>query len=166
MVDVSLTVSPEARPQQRPRGFVRLVRAAASSLVATVISQITLVGLLWLGGTNATVASVLAFVAGAIPNYLMSRRWAWGRRGTPEVRRELLPYLVVITVSGIAAVGLTTLTGWLIQPLSLPHVLWILLLDAAYVTSYAIMFVIKFTLLDRLVFGRGEARTPATTSRS
>jgi putative flippase GtrA len=133
--------------------------------VATVLSQVTLIGTLWLG-VDATLASLVAFVAGAVPNYLISRKWAWGRSGKPDVRRELVPYLVVIVASGLAAVGLTTVTDWLITPLTLPHVLWVALLDLAYISSYVALFVIKFTLLDRLVFGRGRGHTPATTSRS
>jgi putative flippase GtrA len=149
----------------RPRGFVRLVRAAASSVAATVISQLALLVILGWGG-SPTVASAVAFVAGAVPNYLITRRWVWRRRGKPRVRAELVPYLVVIAVGGLGAVGLTTVVSWLLAPLTLPHVLWVVLLDFAYVSSYAVVFVVKFTLLDRLVFGRGAARTPATKSRS
>ncbi|MEC3976420.1 GtrA family protein [Amycolatopsis sp. H20-H5] len=147
------------------RRLVRLARAAASSVVATLVSQAALLTILWAGGAPA-LASAVAFAAGAVPNYLVTRRWVWGRRGRPRVRRELAPYLVVIAVCGLVAVGLTTLAGHLIAPLTLPHALWVVLLDGAYVASYALVFVVKFTLLDRLVFGRGAARTPATTSPS
>jgi putative flippase GtrA len=149
----------------RPRGFVRFFRAAASSVTATAISQVTLLLILWWGG-HPTVASAAAFVAGAVPNYLMTRRWVWGRRDKPQVKSEVVPYLLVIALGGLAAVGLTSLVGWLLTPLTMSHALRVVLLDGAYVSSYAVVFVLKFTLLDRLVFGRDAARTPATTSRS
>ena len=72
----------------------------------------------------------------------------------------------MIGLGGLVSIGLTTLAGSLLTPLALPHFWWVVLVDAAYVASYAVVFVVKFTLLDRLVFGRGAARTPATTSRS
>nr|WP_235998926.1 GtrA family protein [Qaidamihabitans albus] len=134
-------------------------------MLATVISQLTLIGILWWDGTSATVASAIAFVAGAVPNYFVARSWAWGRRGRPDFRSELLPYLAVIVTGGLTAVGLTTLASWLIEPLNVPHVARVVLLDAAFVSSYALVFLMKFALLDRLVFA-GAVRTPAATSRS
>jgi putative flippase GtrA len=149
----------------RPRGFVRFFRAAASSVTAMAISQVTLLAILWWGG-HPTVASAAAFVAGAVPNYVMTRRWVWGRRDKPRVKSEVLPYLLVIALGGLAAVGMTSLVGWLLTPLTMSDTLRVILLDGAYVSSYALVFILKFTLLDRLVFGRDAARTPATTSRS
>jgi putative flippase GtrA len=147
------------------RGWARLARAAATSVAATVLSQVVLLAVLTTGGVPA-LASTLAWAAGAVLNFVVTRRWVWGRTGRPRVRRELLPYLVVIGLGGLASIGLTTLAGALLTPLDLPHPLWVVLVDGAYVASYALVFVVKFTLLDRLVFGRGAARTPATTSRS
>jgi putative flippase GtrA len=149
----------------RPRGFVRFAVAAASSVAATAISQLTLLLILWWGG-HPTLASAAAFVAGAVPNYVMTRRWVWGRREKPRIKSELVPYLLVIGLGGLTAVGLTSLVGWLLAPLTMSHALRVVLLDVAYVSSYALVFVFKFTLLDRLVFDRDAARTPATTSRS
>src|SRR5690606_19696018 len=70
---------PPMLPVRRPRLLIRLFRAATSSVLATAISQVTLIGLLWWGAIPA-LASAVAFVAGAIPNFFLSRRWAWGRR--------------------------------------------------------------------------------------
>jgi putative flippase GtrA len=149
----------------RHRGPARLARAAASSVAATVVSQLALITILATGGAPAA-ASITAWASGAVLNFLVTRRWVWGRDGRPRVRAELLPYLAVVGVGGLASVGLTTLAGELLTPLSLPHPLWVVLVDGAYVASYALVFLVKFTLLDRLVFGRGAARIPATTSRS
>ncbi|MFC4002162.1 GtrA family protein [Prauserella oleivorans] len=137
----------------QPRFFARLVRAATSSVLATAISQVTLIGLLWWGATP-TVASAVAFVAGAIPNYFVARRWAWNRKGKPQVKGELLPYLAVIGLGALASVGLTTLAGMITEPLEISGFTRIIVLDAAYLIGYALVFVIKFALLDRLVFRR------------
>jgi putative flippase GtrA len=159
------TTETPAAGRGRRRGWARLARAAATSVAATVLSQVVLLAVLTTGGAPA-LASTLAWAAGAVLNFVVTRRWVWGRTGRPRVRRELLPYLVVIGLGGLASIGLTTLAGALLTPLDLPHPLWVVLVDGAYVASYALVFVVKFTLLDRLVFGRGAARTPATTSRS
>ncbi|SFW81708.1 GtrA family protein [Amycolatopsis australiensis] len=155
----------DTRATKGRRGWARLARAATTSVAATVLSQVVLLAVLTAGGVPA-VASTLAWAAGAVLNFVVTRRWVWGRTGRPRVRRELLPYLVVIGLGGLASIGLTTLSGALLAPLRLPHFWWVVLVDGAYVASYALVFVVKFALLDRLVFGRGAARTPATTSRS
>ncbi|MDT7798688.1 MAG: hypothetical protein QOI78_2121 [Actinomycetota bacterium] len=153
-----------AEPTRR-RGWARLGRAAATSVAATVVSQVVLLAVLATGGV-AVLAGTLAWAAGAVLNFVVTRRWVWGRAGRPRVRRELLPYLAVIGLGGLASIGLTTLSGSLLTPLNLPHVWWVVLVDGTYVASYALVFVLKFTLLDQLVFGRGAARSPATTSPS
>lgn len=165
MTTVTNGVRPRTTDETRRRGWARLARAAATSVAATVLSQVVLLAVLATGGVPA-LASSLAWAAGAVLNFVVTRRWVWGRTGRPRVRRELLPYLVVIGLGGLSSIGLTTLSGSLLTRLALPHFWWVVLVDATYVASYALVFVVKFTLLDRLVFGRGAARTPATTSRS
>jgi putative flippase GtrA len=165
MTTVTNDVRHRTTEQPRRRGWARLGRAAVTSVAATVVSQIALLAVLATGGVPV-LASTLAWAAGAVLNFVVTRRWVWGRTGRPRVRRELLPYLVVIGLGGLASVGLTTLAGSLLTPLNLPHLWWVVLVDGAYVASYALVFVVKFTLLDRLVFGRDAARSPATTSPS
>lgn len=155
---------PPMLPVRRPRLLIRLFRAATSSVLATAISQVTLIGLLWWGAIPA-LASAVAFVAGAIPNFFLSRRWAWGRRGTPPMKSELMPYFGVIALTGLASVGLTTLAGWLTEPLNLSGLVRIIVLDAVFLSGYAIVFIMKFALLDRLVF-RHETRTREARSKT
>lgn len=164
MTDVSTVTDTAPQPPQpgakRPRLFARLLRAGASSMVATGFSQVTLIGLL-ASGAGPTLASSVAFVAGAIPNYLVARRWAWGRKGKPHVKRELVPYLCVIGLGAVASVGLTTVAGMITEPLKISGFTRIVVLDVAYLSSYALVFILKFTLLDRFVYSGRRALTPA-----
>jgi putative flippase GtrA len=137
---------------------VRFSKFAAGSVAATVLSQLTLTGLFWLGGVNATTASLVAFVAGAIPNFIVNWKWTWGRSGRPALLRELLPYIAIIVGGGLAATALTTLTDHVLAPLVTDRGARTITLDIAYLSSYAILFVLKFALLDR-VFRRGKTAT-------
>lgn len=141
---------PDNRPGQ-PKFFARLVRALMSSGLATGMSQVTLIVLLTMD-VNPTVASAAAFVAGAIPNYFVARRWAWNRKGKPDFKRELLPYLSVIALGGLASMTLTTVAGWITEPLRIEGFVRIIVLDVAFLSSYALVFLIKFLLLDRFVY--------------
>jgi putative flippase GtrA len=137
---------------------VRFSKFAAGSVAATLLSQLTLTGLFWLGGVNATTASLVAFVAGAIPNFIVNWKWTWGRSGRPALLRELLPYIAIIVGGGLAATALTTLTDHVLAPLVTDRGARTITLDIAYLSSYAILFVLKFALLDR-VFRRGKTAT-------
>jgi putative flippase GtrA len=137
---------------------VRFSKFAAGSVAATLLSQLTLTGLFWLGGVNATTASLVAFVAGAIPNFIVNWKWTWGRSGRPALLRELLPYIAIVVGGGLAATALTTLTDHVLAPLVTDRGARTITLDIAYLSSYAILFVLKFALLDR-VFRRGRTVT-------
>ncbi|HLI24803.1 MAG TPA: GtrA family protein, partial [Acidimicrobiales bacterium] len=54
----------------------RITRYTAGSVVALAVSEVAFAACYW-GGTGTTVASVIAFFAGAVPNWILNRRWAW-----------------------------------------------------------------------------------------
>jgi putative flippase GtrA len=126
-------------------------------VAATLLSQLTLTGLFWLGGVNATTASLVAFVAGAIPNFIVNWKWTWGRSGRPALLRELLPYIAIIVGGGLAATALTTVTDHVLAPMVTDRGARTITLDIAYLSSYAILFVLKFALLDRVFRTRRTA---------
>ncbi|HEY1570720.1 MAG TPA: GtrA family protein [Pseudonocardiaceae bacterium] len=130
---------------------VRFSKFTVGSIVATLLSQATLVGLYGWGHTNATIASVVAIVVGAIPAFLINWKWTWGRDGRPSLVREVLPYVVIIAAGGLAATGLTTLTDHVIAPLVTTNHAWrTVILDVVYVGSYAALYVVKFALLNKV----------------
>jgi putative flippase GtrA len=130
---------------------IRFSKFTASSVLSTLLSQVALTGLYGWGHTNATIATVVAFVVGAIPNFLINWKWTWRRNGRPAVLRELLPYIVIIVAGGLAATGLTTLTDHVIAPLLTTNHAWrTVLLDVVYLASYAILFVVKFAALNKV----------------
>jgi putative flippase GtrA len=64
----------------------KLLRYLGSSLVATVCSELTFVVLYGPCHVGTAYASLLAWLAGAVPNYWLNRRWAWQRTGRPRFR--------------------------------------------------------------------------------
>jgi putative flippase GtrA len=146
------------------------VRYSASSVIAGVISELAFLACYWLG-TAPMVASVVAFAAGAVPNYVLNRRWAWGRTGRADRTRELLPYVVIVVITAAAAALITTVADHWLRDRIDSHALQTVLVSTAFLGTYGVMFVLKFVLFDRLVFARptqpGAAeRIPATKSPS
>jgi putative flippase GtrA len=142
-------------------GQSRLVRVfsrfAAGTVVSTACSQLTFVLLFGVVQAGAAASGAAAFLAGAIPNFFIHRFWTWQRRGPVGMRRELLPYLAVITFSGLVATGLTTGVDRLVGGLLHDHVVHTAVIAIVFSLSYLPLFVLKFALLDRLVFGADDA---------
>jgi putative flippase GtrA len=141
-----------AEPVARPGVINRFVRAGATSVVATVLSHGTYIGLLAAAHSSATLASSIAWFVGASFNYFVGRRITWGRTNRPHPIREMLPYIAVIAASGMLSIGVATLTDHVIRPMQLSTAGRTIVLEAANIASYGVVFFFKFTLLDRLVF--------------
>lgn len=132
-------------------------RFAAGTAVSTACSQLAFVLLFGVFAASAMVSGAVAFVAGAVPNFLIHRFWTWRCGGPVRLRRELVPYLTVIIVSGLVAIGMTTGVDRLIGQTIDDRALRTLVVALAFNASYLPLFILKFALLDRLVFGREEA---------
>ncbi|HEX4686334.1 MAG TPA: GtrA family protein [Nocardioides sp.] len=135
---------------ERPRLPAKVLRFGTGSVVATVCSQTTFLLVYGPAGASTTTASVLAWFAGAIPNYWINRSWTWGRRGRPSVRRELLPYAAIILGTLVLAIVATAAMDDLLDGTSVSDEGRTLLVTGTYFAVYAVMFVVRFLLFDRL----------------
>ncbi|MGH3974561.1 MAG: GtrA family protein [Pseudonocardiaceae bacterium] len=131
-------------------------RFAAGTAVSTACSQLAFVLMFGVLHASAIASGVVAFVAGAVPNFLIHRFWTWRRSGPVGMHQELLPYLAVILFSGLVAIGLTAGVDWLIGEAINDHALRTVAVAVTFNASYLPLFVLKFALLDRLVFGRDK----------
>ncbi|HTJ66050.1 MAG TPA: GtrA family protein [Actinospica sp.] len=142
------------------------LRYGAGSVVAMGCSELVLVGAYNLG-SGPELAAVLAWAAGAVPNYVLNRRWAWkGEAGSPKRRaRELTLYwLVTLSMAALAIVATTLMDDWIKGSVTGRGELSVLL-AAAYLFAYGVVFVARFVLFDRLVFTdrRSRHQVPSTT---
>ncbi len=134
----------------------KAVRYVGGSVVAAGCSEVTLVVLYGLLHVAPGLASVLAWLAGAVPNFWLNRSWAWRRRGRPDLRREVLPYVVIVLVTLALA---TVLTGavdhWARDATG--STMRVVLVAGTFLGVYVAVFVLRFLLLDRL-FSRLDRR--------
>jgi putative flippase GtrA len=124
---------------------------ALGSVVAFIASNMVFLAL-YLTSASTTVCSVGGFVAGAIPNWILNRRWAWRRSGRPVFGREIVGYILV---SIVVLVTTSAATGWTdaqVQSIPPHHGIRALLVTASYVAVTAILFVAKFAIYEYWVF--------------
>jgi putative flippase GtrA len=149
---------------QRPM-VQRLTGYSAGSAVAATLGELAFVVTYGWARAGTTWASAAGFVAAAVPNYLLNRRWAWrDRRGRSRRTEATLYAAVALTSFFAAAIG----THWAkIGAVRLfPQPGWqTAVVAAAYLGVSGVFFLVKFVLYERVVFvsGAGEPRAVQTT---
>jgi putative flippase GtrA len=136
----------------------RVARFAISSVVAATTSAIVF-ALLYVLGASTTACTVTAFVAGAIPNWTMNRRWTWKVEGRVAFGREIVAYLLV---SASTLVVLSLATAWThrhVQSIPAGHGIRVLLVTGSYFAVLALLYGLRFFLYEFWIFsGRSRIR--------
>ena len=140
-----------------PDRWVKVFRYTVGSVVAAVTSLVVFAVAYGLGAGNIA-ANVIAFVAGAVPNWVLNRSWAWERSGRVHVGREILLYAVVSAVSLVASSAATGWVGAQAPRVTADHTLRVLLVAGAYIATYGLLFVAKYLVYELVVFASPERR--------
>ena len=141
-----------------PARWVKVWRYTVGSVIAAVTSLVVFAVAFGLGLGNVP-ANILAFIAGAVPNWILNRSWAWQRKGRVHVRREIILYAVVSAVSLAAS---SAATGWAdheVPAVTPNHTLQVLLVACAYIATYGILFVAKYVVYELVIFAGAERRS-------
>src|SRR5215469_4011294 len=137
----------------------RFLRFAPVALAALLTSQITLAVLTGLQMT-AGKAALIASVVGAFVSYVLSR-WAWERKGRPDLLRETVPFwLVSFAVWGFLSLVTHYAGAWAKQE-NLHHLEKHLVVNGTYLAANCITFVTRFLIFHYLLFAN-ERKANAT----
>jgi putative flippase GtrA len=137
-----------------------VTKYAIGSLVALVTSVVVFAVMDWLG-IRTGIDSAAAFVAGAIPNWILNRKWAWKMEGRVEWMREIVAYTIISVLVWAASTWATGNTqNWSRTHITPGDGLQVLVTTAAYVLVQAVFFVVKFVIYDKWVFA-GQSRIRA-----
>jgi putative flippase GtrA len=149
------------RSYEKLRKFVlerRVARFAIASGVAAGTSLIVF-PIVYVLTNSPTAAAIIAFFAGAIPNWTINRRWTWKVEGRVAFGREILAYIVI---SGSTLVLLTLATNWThdqVQSIPAGHGIRALLVTATYFGVLLLLYGVRYFLYSRWIFsGRSRIR--------
>jgi putative flippase GtrA len=142
----------------------KITRYALGSVVAASTSAVVF-AILFVMHVGTTACSISAFVAGAIPNWILNRRWAWRRRGRPEFGREVIGYALTSIVSLLLTSLSTAWTNTQVQSIPPHHGIRVILVTASYLAVFAVLFVLKFGLYEFWVFSEHSRVRAALRSR-
>jgi putative flippase GtrA len=129
----------------------RLRRCASVSVVTTVLSLVSLV-VMTTFGIAAVLANVMTTALATIPSYHLNRRWTWSKTGSSDLWREVVPFWAM-SFAGLAASTVTVgiADHWAVRA----HITGVLhtgTILAGHLGGFALLWIVQFAILDRLVF--------------
>jgi putative flippase GtrA len=136
----------EARRKQ-----LRYLIASAASLT---VAQAILVLTFGIAGWTAVTANVASFVVATAFAYLIQRRWTWRRTDRSSLWREVVPFWAIAGI-GLAAstIAVRAAAGFAEEHVA-SRLIQTLAVVAASTATYGVLWVIKFFVLERYLFGR------------
>ena len=147
-----------------PRRFARFLRYAIGSGLAAATSGIVFALAYRVLDQDPRVATGAAAVSGALVNFAASRFWAWNLRARRGLAGHAVAYATLAVVAAIAAAAATSATHALLRDAD-PNRRAVLV-EASFFATYALLFVVKFVVLDRVIFrprGSSRSQVPSTT---
>jgi len=141
----------------------RIAGYSAGSVIAVIVGEACFVAVF--GGLHGgtTWATAAGFVGGAVPNYVLNRRWAWSDRNGRSRQAEIGLYTAVVGTSFAANAIATHWAETFADRLS-PSAGWeTVMVASAYLLVSGLFFVVKFVLYEVVVFA--PRREPADSER-
>lgn len=114
------------------------------SAIAIVCSQAVLVVAHAVLDWSPIVSNIVAVAVSSVPSYLLNRAWVWGKTGSHNVWREIVPFWTFAFV-GLA---LSVFFVWMAAKWSDATIV----VSAANLSAFGILWVGRYIVLDQLLF--------------
>ena len=118
------------------------------SVVGVTITQVLLVLFVGILDQHPVASNVAAVSITAIPVFFLNKRWVWNHDGKVSFRREVLPFWVFTLAGLLLSTGLVALAHSASDSQ--------LLVMAANLAGFGVLWVAKFLFLDQIMFGHSE----------
>ena len=144
----------------RTKVGVRFTRFAGVAIAALATSEVALTICNGVFHMTATPAAIIAWFSGAVVSYVLSR-WAWERKGKPDVLRETVPFWVISALV-IVILTLATKFGYhMASWLGLTGIKHVLFVDFVYLVANFVTFLLRFVIFHYVLFAE-----PTTAARA
>lgn len=123
--------------------------SAVSTVVSVVVLAITYGALRAFGGSEVWCTVFSNFVA-TFPSYWLNRNWAWGKSGRSHLLKEVVPFWVMACMGIAFSIVGASLAAHVGKVYDLSHLERTVVVVAANLLSFAIFWVLKLMLFNRL----------------
>jgi putative flippase GtrA len=129
----------------------QLIRYTMVSVISTVVSLGTLslvFGVFHFWGEVAS--TVFANAVATVPSYYLNRGWVWGKNGRSHLMKEIVPFWAMSAIGIVVSIFGAAIARHLGIEHHLAHLQQTVVVLFANVMSFAIFWVLKFLVFNRL----------------
>jgi putative flippase GtrA len=138
----------------------RFMRFIPAAVAAVITSQVVLAILTGPVRITAGEAAFIASVCAALVSYLMSR-WAWERKGRPDLLRETIPFWAVSIAVWFLLSATTHYASVWATSMGATGLKRHLIINGAYFLANCVTFVLRFLIFHYLLFRNRGTAVPA-----
>jgi putative flippase GtrA len=138
------------RRRLRTQGGRRLIRFAPAAVLALCATQLTYF-VCDLAHVTAGIAGAAGWLAGAAVSYVASR-WAWERKGRPQLLKETLPFWAVSLGVGVVLTLTSKYAHAEARALGLHRWEEVLFAQGLYLAANCVTFVLRFLIFHYFLF--------------
>jgi putative flippase GtrA len=144
---------------------IRFTRFALVAVASVVASQVALSIFIGPAHMTAGISGGLAAIIGAGVSYVLSR-WAWERKGRPQLLKETLPFWLV-AVGAWVILGLAAKLGvYLAETGEYDGAVRVLITDGTYLAANCLTFLVRFVIFHYVLFADRRSGAPVEPSMS
>jgi putative flippase GtrA len=137
--------------------FKRFIVAAIAAVTASQVTLSTCLGLLrWTAGRSA----LAAWLAGAAVSYLVTR-WAWERKGKPNLLKETIPFYLIAAGTAAVLTLATKAANQYALSARFTHLGLVAFVDSCFFLANLVTFLTRFLIFHYILFSE---RAPALRS--
>lgn len=132
-----------------------MVRYSLVSVVSVIVSQIVLfvAQSFW----SARTSNIVAVCISAIPSYYLNRAWAWGKTGKSHLMKEILPFWSLALLGLVFSTWAADYAEANAHRLTASDLGVRLVVNAAALAAFGVLWVGKFFIFNRLMFSHQPA---------
>lgn len=156
-------VVPEpVRRRLGPDGGKRLLRFAPAALLALAATQVTYFFFANVLTSTGRISGAAGWLAGAVVSYGVSR-WAWERRGKPNLLKETLPFVAISLVVGAVLTEASHFGYREATVLSLHGIERAVFLQGLYLAANGMTFLVRFLIFHFVLFANRDGAVAEVT---
>ena len=149
------------RRRFRSEGGKRLLRFAPAAVLALAATHITFFVFANVLHSTGRVAGAAGWLAGAAVSYGVSR-WAWERKGRPNLLKETLPFVAISLAVGFILTETSHFAYGVAAAHDMHGIERAVFLQGVYLAANGVTFLMRFVIFHYLLFAdRGTAEAPS-----
>ena len=135
----------------RSDGGKRLLRFAPAALLALAATQVTYFFCASVLNATGRVSGAVGWLAGVVVSYGVSR-WAWERRGKPNLLKETLPFVAISLIVGAVLTESSHFAYREATVLSLHGIERAVFLQGLFLAANCVTFLARFVIFHFVLF--------------